>query len=370
MLAAGVPIKRSVRLAALASLLAATATGLAGYRYADSLVEAAAWERLAALREVRSGALVEYLESVREETRFWNKNRVMRSALREFSAAYAALGPNAGRELQRLYIHENPYPVGQKDNLETAGDGSQYAEVHARYHYWLRSFLLHRGVYDVFLFDPSANLVYTSFKELDFATNLETGRWRDSDLGRGFRAARDNPFPSYVAFFDFAAYEPSHGAPASFFSSPVLADDGEFLGVVAFQIPAERIDEILQVTAGMGETGETYAVGSDLLMRSDSRFQETSTILQTRVDTEPAQRALAGETATVVAPDYRGVPVFSAFAPLDFEGVRWAILAEIDQAEVLVPLRRLGGVLLGAGALGVALAVGVASLLARRRSST
>jgi methyl-accepting chemotaxis protein len=367
--AAGVPVKRTVLLAGLASLLAATVTGLAGYRHAGALVEAAAWQRLTALRDVRSAALVEYLESVREETRFWNKNRVMRSALREFSAAYAALGPNAGRELQRLYVHENPYPVGQKDNLETASDGSQYTDVHARYHYWLRSFLLHRGVYDVFLFDPNANLVYTSFKELDFATNLETGRWKDSDLGHAFRAARDNPFPSYVAFFDFAPYEPSHGEPASFFSSPVLADDGAFLGVVAFQIPADRIDEILQVTAGMGETGESYAVGSDLLMRSDSRFEETSTILRTRVDTEPSRRALAGEIATMVAPDYRGVPVFSAFAPLDFEGVRWALLAEIDQAEVLAPLQRLGGVLLGAGAFGVALASGLAAFLARRRSS-
>jgi hypothetical protein len=48
----------------------------------------------------------------------------------------------------------------------------------------------------------------------------------------------------------------------------------------------------MQVTAGMGETGETYVVGEDLLMRSDSRSAEKSTVLETRVDTESVGLAL------------------------------------------------------------------------------
>ena len=363
---AGTSTRRLVLAALCASAVAASATGLIAYRFAASEIEASVRERFAALRDVRGAALIEYLESVREETRFWNKNRVLRAALREFTAAYAALGPNAERELQRLYIHENPYPLGAKDNLEAADDGSAYSEAHARYHYWLRSFLLHRGVYDVFLFDPEGRLVYTSFKELDYATNLLTGQWKDTDLGAAFRAARDNPFPSYVAFFDFAPYDPSHGAPASFFSSPVLADDGTFLGVVAFQIPAERIDEIMQATAGMGETGETYAVGPDLLMRSDSLFSETSTILKTRVETEPARQALAGEQGLMIALDYRGISVLSAYRRLEFEGVHWAILSEIDEAEMRAPIIALRRLVIAAVAASVLLVTLAALGVARR----
>ncbi len=342
----------------LATLVSAAVAGAAIYLSAADEIRAANNDKYTALMQVRRDELSDYLTSVLEETRFWNKNRVMRAALREFSAAWKEL-PDPRSTLQRLYINENPYPVGAKDNLESAGDGSTYSTVHARHHYWLRSFLLHRGVYDVFLFDPEGNLVYTSFKERDFATNLVEGPWSETDLGRAFRTARDNPYPSFVAFFDLAPYAPSGGAPASFFASAMLDDAGTTLGVLAFRIPADRINEILQATVGMGETGETYAVGADRLMRSDSRFSEESTTLKTRVDTPTVARALAGETGLEIVPDYRGVPVVSAYGPLEFEGVSWAVMAEIDEAEMREPLTRIRG----RGALGAAVAVPVSALL-------
>ena len=308
-------------------------------------------------------------ESVLEETRFWNKNRVMRQALVEFSFAFDELGPDAGATLQRLYIDENPFPLGQKDNLERALDGSLYSEVHARYHYWLRSFLLHRGVYDVFLFQPDGDLVYTSFKERDYATNLNTGPWKHTDLGKALRKALENPFPSYVAFFDFASYAPSHDEPASFFSSTVLDDDGTLLGVLAFQIPAERINEVMQVRAGMGESGETYLVGPDLLMRSDSRFSEQSTTLETRVDTTTARLALEGQQGFQITDDYRGIPVYSAYGPIDFQGVRWAVLAEIDVAEAHAPIDALSRLWLLTGVIGGPLAWTLTVLLVMRSKS-
>lgn len=325
----------------LVGLAVSAGSGFALYRSAADELESANREHFVALMQVRRAELGRYLESVLEETRFWNKNRVMRQALVEFAIAYDELGPEGPETLQRLYIDENPFPRGQRDNLEKAPDGSRYSDVHGRYHYWLRSFLLHRGVYDVYLFQPDGDLVYTSFKERDYATNLDTGRWKDSDLGKALRQALQNPFPSYVAFHDFAPYPPSGGAPAAFFASTVLDDDGTLLGALAFQIPASRISQVMQKRAGMGETGETYLVGPDLLMRSDSRFSEDSTILRTRVETEPVRRALDGQEGFAATVDYRGVPVYSAYGPVDFEGVRWALLAEIDVAEAEAPVERL-----------------------------
>ena len=66
------------------------------------------------------------------------------------------------------------------------------------------------------------------------------------------------------------------------------------VGVLVFQMPIDRMNAVMQVTAGMGETGETYIVGQDFLMRTDSRFWEESTILQRAVETEPVKAALAG----------------------------------------------------------------------------
>jgi methyl-accepting chemotaxis protein len=351
-------------LGATLAVLAVLATGAAIYLQSATELRHVQQTSLEALMLVRRAALEEYLISMREEVRFWARNRIMRTALVEFSGAWDALEGDRTAALQRLYIKDNPYPTGEKDNLETAGDESQYSIVHQRYHYWLRSFLLHRGVYDVFLFDTEGNLVYTSFKELDYATNLLTGKWKDTDLGNAFRAARDNQFPSYVAFFDFAPYGPSYNAPASFIASPVLDDAGEFLGVLAFQLPSDRINEIMQVTAGMGESGETYIVGPDLLMRSDSRFSERSTALKTTVDTITSNLALKGKRGYQITDDYRGIPVLSAYGPLEFEETLWAVLAEIDDEEAERPIERIRNqALIWGGGAGLLAAIAIALIV-------
>ena len=142
---------------------------------------------------------------------------------------------------------------------------------------------------------------------------------------------------------------------------------GTYLGVLAMQMPIGRINRVMQVSAGLGETGEAYMVGADLLMRSDSQFTSGSTILEAKVDTEPARKALAGETGVEVVPEHRGMAMVSAFGPLEFMGVRWAVIAEIGQAELLAPVAETGrfmivavaGILLLVTAVGIALARGM-----------
>ena len=350
--------------AGIVAVAAATALSMGYLTYwrASSELIASAGEDLYSLMELRRDELGEYYDQVIEGTTFWARNRLLRPALPAFIAAWKQLGDNPEATLQRLYIEANPHPLGEKDKLEDAGDGSRYSAVHAEYHSFLKRFISHWGFYDIFLFDPAGNLVYSGFKEDDFATNLITGRWADSGLGEVFRGAHDDPSADNVVVNDFASYGPSHGAPAAFAASPVLDDDGKLVGVLAFQISIDRIDRIMQVVQGMGETGETYAVGEDMLMRSDSRFSSESTILKTRVETRTAKLALAGETGFEVTDDYRGIPVLSAYGPLDLAGMRWAVLAEVDEAEVLKPVRQLlawlvfaGVVVVGATALIVGL---------------
>src|SRR3546814_20197536 len=104
---------------------------------------------------------------------------------------------------------------------------------------WLREFLEARGYYDVFLISAKGDVVYTVFKESDFATNLETGEWKDSGLATVYRKARDSASAGAVAFVDFAAYAPSNGAAASLIAAPVMRD-GRLLGVLAFPMPIGR----------------------------------------------------------------------------------------------------------------------------------
>jgi len=323
------------------AVLSSAVTGVIAISKARNTLITAAEDRLIALKASRVNALGNYLGSIEEDLSSLSRNQYVRQALYNFMKGWDELaleGGNPTAKLQDLYIDSNPNPTGSKEELDYAKDGSFYSKVHAEYHPWFRHFLRQRDYYDIFLFSPNGDLVYTVFKELDYATNLNTGEWKDSDLGNAFRAARDNPSIDNQTFFDFKPYAPSHGAAASFLSQPILNRNGSLAGVLVFQMPISRINSVMQVASGMGESGETYIVGQDGFMRSDSRFSEESTILVTKVEGETVDRALAGETGVDIVTDYRGIPVFSAYGPIEFGGTKWALLAEIDEAEVMAPI--------------------------------
>ena len=91
------------------------------------------------------------------------------------------------------------------------------------------------------------------------------------------------------------------------------------IGAVIFQIPIDRLNAIVSETIGMGQTGETYAVGSDGLFRTDSRFLEdlgvSSTIINpdVRVDSAPVRAVFDRNAAgTARGLDYRGSRVLAS----------------------------------------------------------
>jgi len=240
--------------------------------------------------------------------------------------------------MQAIYIGENDHPLGSKDALMDGGAGTRYDSRHAAYHSSFRQFLQEFGYYDIFLVEPDAgHIVYSVFKELDFGTSLLNGPYADTNFGEAFKRALTLG-PGESAFVDFAQYLPSYDAPASFISSPIFDGDG-LTGVLIFQMPLDRITQVMSERAGLGETGESYLVGEDHLMRSDSYLDpENRSVLASfrnpetgSVRTDAVEAALSGETGVGLIDDYRGQPVLSAFAPIEALGVRWAMMVEIDE---------------------------------------
>jgi len=334
--------------------IVAVCVGVAAYMSAAGSLEREAKVRLTALISAQKTSLDHYLESIHQDLRITASNATTREALKAFSKGWRDIEGNTEETLQRLYIEDNPHPTGQKENLDAADDNSFYSKTHKRYHPWFRDLQRERGYYDVFLFDRDGNLVYSVFKELDYATNLVSGQWASTDLGNAFRASRDNPTQDYTAFFDFRAYGPSHGAPASFISKPILNENGALLGVLAFQMPVDRLKDVLQQYAGLGASGDVFLVGSDQLMRSDSRFAEETTILTKRIDMDAVERALNGESGYSDEVDTENQQVIAAFAPMEFEGVRWALIGHMAKDEIMAQADELAWQFLGITAIALA----------------
>ena len=79
------------------------------------------------------------------------------------------------------------------------------------------------AIYDIFLVDAETGfIVYSVFKEVDYATSLKSGPYRDTGIGKVFRKALEATSPDAVVIEDFAPYEPSYNASASFIASSLF----------------------------------------------------------------------------------------------------------------------------------------------------
>ena len=248
--------------------------------------------------------------------------------------------------LQYYYIRANKNPLGSKHLLDRADDKSNYSKLHAKVHPVIRSFLEKFGYYDIFFVDhETGDIVYSVFKELDYSTSLLDGPYAKTNFGEAFRRANQAGNKDVVVLEDYAQYTPSYEAPASFIASPVF-DGKKKVGVVIFQMPIDRLNEIMAERSGLGETGETYLVGQDGLMRSDSyldpeNYSVTASFRNPekgKVDTEASKAALEGNIGADIVMDYNGNPVLSAYTPLKIGDSTWALLAEVDVAEAFSPV--------------------------------
>ncbi|MEI7662587.1 MAG: sensor histidine kinase [Bacteroidota bacterium] len=114
----------------------------------------------------------------------------------------------------------------------------------------------------------------------------------------------------------------------------------EFPAILALLVSTDGINSIMlnnDPLSGLGMSGETYLVGDDYLMRSTSRFLPGS-MLKTAVKTQPVSGALAGREGTLLTNDYRTIPVLSSYGTISVPGLNWAILAEIDMQEAMIPI--------------------------------
>jgi signal transduction histidine kinase len=107
---------------------------------------------------------------------------------------------------------------------------------------------------------------------------------------------------------------------------------------LVLKVTPHRVGEILTTRVGLGQSGETYLVGSDLLTRSPLRFWDDERARARRLDIESVRRALHSETEVISSKDYQNESVLSAFTELRRGPVSWALVTEIDLDEVLSPL--------------------------------
>ncbi|MCV7206807.1 adenylate/guanylate cyclase domain-containing protein [Mycolicibacterium peregrinum] len=388
------------------SILSAAVVGAIGYQSGRSSLRQSVFDRLTEVRESQTRQLESKFADLEDSLIVYTRGTTTIEAVEAFSGAFGQLN-NATINPQQWqsivdYYNDQFKPVEQKQTGDTvdvarllptsnaqkylqanytapvadpeksirvddARDGSAWSAANARFNDYFREIVERFQFEDALLLDTAGNVVYTAYKGIDLGTNIVTGPYRQSLLKDAYEKTLASNAVDYVGVTDFGDYQPAD-EPTAWMMAPV-GPPGRVEGVLALQFPISKINRLMTAdkqweTAGMGTTGETFVVGPDGLMRSDSRLflenpqkferdvidagtppavaqkslsQHGTTLVQP-VETEATRSALRGQSGTVIEDDYLGNETLQAYAPVTLHGLNWSIIAKIDTAEAFAPV--------------------------------
>ncbi len=203
------------------------------------------------------------------------------------------------------------------------------------------SFLISHDFYDFLVVDVDGNILFTDKREPDLGGSIFTGEYSKGAFGESCRSAFENETP---VLSDFERDRPADSAPACFLITLIHDENENKIGLAAVRLNSARIDRIMQSRSGLGRGGETYLVGHDLRMRSNSVLDDVPSILGARVETEQARlwrkqhidrasHAAGKEEGVGIYTGRKGLEVLGLHKHIEIAGARMAVMAEIPASE-------------------------------------
>ncbi len=288
--------------------------GIISYTSSRKALVNRTYDQLSSLNQIKKHQLEDFFAKKKGDIKVYAYNTAVQLSVQRFVSAFNEGGLHDPQYLEWIRLHDPK----------------------------LKMYIDEYGYYDLFYISPNGDVVYTVEKEADLGQNLLSGSIANTGLAKAFKQGKSD-----FGIVDFSWYDISN-EPAAFVSGPVKDNNGNLLGVMVYQLSLESINKIMQESTGLGESGETYLVGEDYSLRSDSRFSTEQTVLKRRVDTESVNDAFAGNTATKIIDGYHGIPVLSSYDKLDIDGLDWVIIAEINEAEIMQPVIHMRNIIISA----------------------
>ncbi len=159
-----------------------------------------------------------------------------------------------------------------------------------------------------------------------------------------------------VYFVDYQ-YLPQFNRTMAFYCANVFAEfahvseginKGDFLGTVVTEVDTNAITNFLSSREGMGETGQTFLVGNDGLLRSDffihkEKFNTINSHKNNLSVMNPVMDKVLKEKKEIIDThkDPNGNEVLSAMTPIEIEGRIWGLASEKQSSEIYAPIREL-----------------------------
>ncbi|MCB1793989.1 MAG: methyl-accepting chemotaxis protein, partial [Candidatus Competibacteraceae bacterium] len=255
---------------------------------------------------------------------FWAKGQVKQQALHDLKKQ------RIEQYFANLYkavedTRQNPATVEDLKRLTAALakglDSSEYKQANAVAQKNVAAVAHLTGGSDVMLVDAAGTAVFSSAGGSDQGGNVKTGALRDSGLARLFTKTRDR-----AGIEDFSLYEPTNALTA-FIGGPIVDGNGQYLGMLALEIPTSFINGIMQDRIGMGETFESYLVGKsgDQVTLRSNRVVKKGKIGDPKTGPD-VDAVMAGKSGEQMKTGSTNVVELTLYAPLQIAGLQWGII--------------------------------------------
>ena len=307
----------------ISGLIPLTFLSVVGLRTVRVSLKQQTYRHLESIRDLKSVQIRRFFDERRADIQILSTSpEIIRSCM-EMGAAFYAGGDSPGDRIR-----------GGKGGNFSASE--EYRSVHEMYYPLLKQWAERHQYHDILLLDAHhGDVIFSVRKEADFGQRLGS---RDSPLADAWKHAIDGE----TFLSDTRPYPPSGNMPAQFLAAPLKSPAG-LCGVVAVQVSNAAVAAIMSERSGMWPSGETYLVGPDMKMRSDSFLDPSGhslmasffgTIRESGVKTEPSILALEGKAGVKQTSNYSQETVISAFAPVNIPGLNWVIIAEVRSSEI------------------------------------
>ena len=322
-------MRRVVSLFFLVALAPIGIVAFVGFSYFSEALEEGAFNHLSTVNEMKRNQIFSNIREKLHAMKIISGSEKVTEAVSLVQAYYDSGGVDP----------DGPFDVAS----------SEYKAIHDRINPFFKEYIKTYSYADTYLLNAAyGHVMYSVMQGKDLGTNLRVGPYKGSGLARLWSEALKEKRPVMV---DFSDYAPT-SKPVAFIGVPVFDPYGDIIAVLAFQRSAENIDVVVAQRTGMGETGESYLVGEDLLMRSHSKFENTPTILKRKIDTIAVRNALNGQTGSAIIQNYRGEKVLSCYNYIGLKdrlglNFDWVIISEIDKQEAFAAISTLEGRILG-----------------------
>ncbi len=219
-------------------------------------------------------------------------------------------------------------------------DTYEYEEIWAEKGATLQNYVSVYGYQDVLLITAdNGHIVYTAKKNSDLGLNIKSNFDKNNPVSMVWKQVLEN---KTIQFQDFTPYSVLSDKPVAYIAAPVLDLRKQVRAVVLLQLSNDKINSLMAVNHSANKgTAESYIVGPDNLMRSDSNLNhEQFSVEQSFINATNYQarsrsidKAIAGESGLITTENYIGLEVLSAYTPVKFGDNTWAIVSEISEDE-------------------------------------